>query len=62
MIELPVLAALQREGIQVVDGQQLMQEARRIKTRDEIVLLNSAGDDGGRGLRGAVPGAPPGDS
>src|SRR5579863_1529886 len=27
-VELPVLFALQREGIQVVDGQQLMQQAR----------------------------------
>jgi Xaa-Pro aminopeptidase len=41
-IELPVLFALQAEGIQVVDGQQLMQEARLIKTRDEITLLNTA--------------------
>ena len=32
-IELPVLFALQREGIKVVDGQQLMQQARLIKTR-----------------------------
>src|ERR671937_904816 len=41
-IEPPVLFALQAEGIQVVDGQQLMQEARMIKTRDEITLLNTA--------------------
>jgi len=41
-IELPVLFALQREGIQVADGQQLMQQARVIKTRDEITLLNMA--------------------
>ena len=41
-IEPPVLFALQREGVTVVDGQQLMQEARMIKTRDEITLLNSA--------------------
>ena len=41
-IEPPVLFALQREGIQVVDGQQLMQQARVIKTRDEITLLNMA--------------------
>jgi Xaa-Pro aminopeptidase len=41
-IELPVLFALQAEGIKVVDGQQLMQEARLIKTRDEITLLNTA--------------------
>ena len=41
-VELPVLFALQAEGIKVVDGQQLMQQARIIKTRDEITLLNSA--------------------
>src|ERR671933_1646947 len=41
-VELPVLFALQREGVNVVDGQQLMQEARVIKTRDEILLLNHA--------------------
>ena len=41
-IELPVLFALQAEGITVVDGQQLMQQARVIKTRDEITLLNTA--------------------
>lgn len=41
-VELPVLFALQAEGIKVVDGQQLMQQARVIKTRDEITLLNSA--------------------
>jgi Xaa-Pro aminopeptidase len=41
-IELPVLFALQAEGIEVVDGQQLMQQARLIKTEDEITLLNTA--------------------
>src|SRR5882724_2748009 len=41
-IEPQVLFALQAEGIQVADGQQLMQEARVIKTRDEITLLNHA--------------------
>ncbi len=41
-IELPVLFALQAEGVKVVDGQQLMQQARLIKTRDEITLLNTA--------------------
>jgi Xaa-Pro aminopeptidase len=41
-IELPVLFALQAEGINVVDGQQLMQQARLIKTQDEITLLNTA--------------------
>jgi Xaa-Pro aminopeptidase len=41
-IELPVLFALQAEGIKIVDGQQLMQKARLIKTEDEITLLNTA--------------------
>jgi Xaa-Pro aminopeptidase len=41
-VELPVLFALQAEGVKVVDGQQLMQQARIIKTQDEITLLNSA--------------------
>ena len=40
--EMPVLMALQRAGIQVVDGQQLFLEARRIKTQDEIALLTQA--------------------
>ena len=41
-IEPAVLFALQAEGIQIVDGQQLMQQARVIKTQDEITLLNTA--------------------
>ncbi|WP_420639913.1 M24 family metallopeptidase [Candidatus Poriferisocius sp.] len=40
--ELPVLAALAAKGINVVDGQQLFLEARRIKTEDEITLLTHA--------------------
>src|ERR1700687_4039685 len=42
VIELPVLFALQAEGIKIVDGQQLMQQARIIKTQDEITLLSTA--------------------
>ncbi|MGA2889247.1 MAG: Xaa-Pro peptidase family protein [Terracidiphilus sp.] len=42
IVELPVLFALQREGITVVDGQQLMSEIRLIKTQDEIALLNTS--------------------
>jgi Xaa-Pro aminopeptidase len=42
VVELPVLFALQKEGIKVVDGQQLLAEARMIKTQDEITLLNMA--------------------
>src|SRR3977135_3322062 len=40
IVEPPVLFALQREGITVIDGQQLMSDARVIKTQDEISLLN----------------------
>jgi Xaa-Pro aminopeptidase len=42
VIELPVLFALQEAGIQVVDGQALMQDVRKLKTVDEITLLNTA--------------------
>ena len=42
LIEMPVLAALQAEGIRVVDGQQVFLEARRVKTADEISLLTQA--------------------
>jgi Xaa-Pro aminopeptidase len=42
VVEPPVLFALQRAGIEVVDGQQLMQQARVIKTVDEITLLDTA--------------------
>jgi Xaa-Pro aminopeptidase len=41
-IEPAVLFALQSEGITLVDGQQMLQRARMIKTRDEITLLNTA--------------------
>src|SRR5690606_12894827 len=42
VIELPILFALQRAGIEVVDGQQVFMEARRLKTEDEITLLTTA--------------------
>jgi Xaa-Pro aminopeptidase len=42
IVEPPVLFALQAEGIQVVDGQQLMQNVRMIKTADEITLLSAS--------------------
>jgi Xaa-Pro aminopeptidase len=42
VIELPILFALQQQGIEVVDGQQVFMEARRIKTYDEIRLLTQA--------------------
>ena len=40
VVEPPILFALQKEGITVVDGQQLISDAREIKTVDEISLLN----------------------
>jgi Xaa-Pro dipeptidase len=42
VVELPVLFALRDAGVEVVDGQQLFLEARRIKTADEIALLTQA--------------------
>src|ERR1051325_9484631 len=40
VVEPPILFALQKEGITVVDGQQVMSDARIIKAEDEISLLN----------------------
>jgi Xaa-Pro aminopeptidase len=42
VIEPPVLFALQKLGIDVVDGQQVFLEARAVKTPDEITLLTQA--------------------
>jgi Xaa-Pro aminopeptidase len=42
LVEMPILAALRAEGLDVVDGQQVFLEARRIKTIDEIALLTQA--------------------
>ena len=42
IIEPPVMFALQAMGIDVVDGQQVFLEARRIKTVDEVGLLTQA--------------------
>jgi Xaa-Pro aminopeptidase len=39
VVEPPVLFALQKEGLTIVDGQQLLSDAREIKTQDEISLL-----------------------
>ncbi len=40
LAELPMLFELQRLGIEVRDGQQVMLDAREIKSRDELMLLN----------------------
>ena len=42
IVEMPVLAAFAKEGISLVDGQQVFLEARRLKTIDEISLLTHA--------------------
>jgi len=42
IVEPPMLAALQAEGITVRDGQQVMLNAREVKSIDEITLLNTA--------------------
>ena len=40
MAELPMLFELERAGIKVEDGQQVMLDARELKSRDELMLLN----------------------
>jgi Xaa-Pro aminopeptidase len=42
IIELPFLAEMQRQGLTVVAAQQLMLDARQIKSADEIMLLTQA--------------------
>ena len=42
LVELPVLTALEAAGLEVVDGQQVFLDARRLKTPDEITLLTTA--------------------
>jgi Xaa-Pro dipeptidase len=42
LVEPPVLFELQRQGIEVRDCQQVMLDAREIKSLDEIMLLNMA--------------------
>ncbi|HYG92481.1 MAG TPA: Xaa-Pro peptidase family protein, partial [Nocardioides sp.] len=42
IVEPPFLFEMQRQGLEVVDAQQLMLDARQIKSQDEIMLLNQA--------------------
>src|SRR3954470_4221588 len=42
VVEPPMLFALQKEGIEVRDGQQCMLQAREVKNVDELTLLNMA--------------------
>jgi Xaa-Pro dipeptidase len=41
-MEISMLRALEKEGLEVVDGQQAMLDAREIKTADELELLKKA--------------------
>lgn len=42
LVEPPMLAALAAEGVTVRDGQQILLDAREVKSIDEIILLNTA--------------------
>jgi Xaa-Pro aminopeptidase len=42
VVEPPMLAALEAEGLTVRDAQQVMLDAREVKSIDEIILLNTA--------------------
>lgn len=42
IVELPILFAMQKAGIEVVDGQQVFLNARAIKLEDEVKLLTQA--------------------
>jgi len=42
IVEPPMVAALAEEGVTVRDGQQVMLDAREVKSKDEITLLNVA--------------------
>lgn len=42
VVEMSVLHELQEAGLEVRDGQQVMLDAREVKNRDEIMLLNQA--------------------
>ena len=40
--EVPTFFELQKQGLEIRDGQQVMLDAREIKSRDEITLLSTA--------------------
>ena len=42
LVEPPMMLTLQEEGIEVIDGQQILLEARELKSKDEMILLNQA--------------------
>jgi Xaa-Pro aminopeptidase len=56
--DMTTLLALQRTGLEILDSQPVMLEARKIKSPEELALLESGGRDGGR-VRHDLPDAPP---
>ena len=42
LVEPSMMFALREEGLDVIDGQQILLEAREIKSQDELMLLNQA--------------------
>ena len=42
LVEPSMMFALQDEGLNIIDGQQILLEAREIKSQDELMLLNQA--------------------
>jgi len=40
--DIPLIRALEKKGLEIVDGQEIMLEARMIKTKDEIELLKTS--------------------
>ena len=42
LVEPSMMFALQAEGLKIIDGQQILLEAREIKSQDELMLLNQA--------------------
>ena len=55
--DVTTLLALQRHGIEIADSQPVMLEARKLKTEDELALLDHAAGDRRCGLRGDLPAA-----
>src|SRR3989441_12667043 len=60
VVEPPFLFALQEAGVRVSDGQQVMLEARALKSPDELVLLNMAAAMGDGADQEIAPAPPPG--
>ena len=58
MADLVTVEALQRAGVHVTDGSRVMLEARKIKTAEEIALLDQSAGPRRRRLRGDLPDAP----